>query len=231
MVFENIAKGNQQTRDSIGSNPSILPIPKIFKEELRIHEEPLVIYDRDIDNSWIVGSSTNGIVGTWTGTVGGGQLVVGDTTNTQALLRVESGDTYKNFLRNTPTNMDDTVVDYGLLNGTTTTGTLTTSSNRIDLDNTEVIEWRIKYNDGTVSKVTVVFDEDAGRTNIDFSTDVTIEVTANGGSNWTTVTNKTQAELTPGTDVRMRITASANSLYWKTANTQGKEVPIQVKFV
>lgn len=231
MVFENLAKGNQQTRDSIGSNPSILPIPKIFKEELRIHEEPLVIFDRDIDNSWIVGSSTNGIVGAWTGTVGGGQLVVGDTTNTQTLLRVETGDTYKNFLRDTPTNMDDTSVDYGLLNGTTTTATLTTSSNRIDLDNTEVIEWRLKYNDGTVSKVTVIFDTDSGRTNIDFSTDVTIEVTANGGTNWTAVTNKTQAALTPGTDVRMRITASTNSLYWKTANTAGKEVPIQVKFV
>ena len=82
MTLGNIYKGHQVTRDSVGSHPTVLPVPKISKGGVTIWQEPHVVYTRDIDNSWTAGSSTNAIVGTWTSTAGGGQLVVGDTTST-----------------------------------------------------------------------------------------------------------------------------------------------------
>lgn len=109
MVFENIARGHQQTRDSVGSNPNVIPIPKILSEKIQVWQEPLVVHNRSIDDSWIAGSPTNAVVGAYTGTSGGGQLVVGGTDNTEQLLRVSPpNDEYVNFLRDTPTNQQGT---------------------------------------------------------------------------------------------------------------------------
>jgi hypothetical protein len=94
-----------RARDSIATDPQILSIPNIFGEQLKVWEEPHIVIDRDIDNSWIVGSPTNGLVGTNTATAGGGQQVVGNTNNAQALLRIcPSQNIYVNFLRDTITN-------------------------------------------------------------------------------------------------------------------------------
>ena len=230
MSFESLSQSQQQTRDSIGSNPAVIPIPKINKDTLTQWAGPIVIYDRDIDNSWIVGSSTNAIVGTWTGTAGGGQLIVGATTNTEALLRVSPANgQYVNFLRDTTENTSD-ASDIGLLDNSATTATINTSTFRIDWGVDEVVVWRISYNDGVVSTATVLFNEDSERTDIDFSTDVTIEVSANGGTNWTTCTNKVQQALThSGQDVLLRVTCGSSAKYWKTTNDDGDERPIIVR--
>jgi hypothetical protein len=81
-------RGLQQARDSISTNSSTIAIPNIFSEELVLHEEPHVIYDKDIDNSFILGHSDNGVMGTATA-LGGGQVVLGDTDNFETLLRVQ----------------------------------------------------------------------------------------------------------------------------------------------
>jgi hypothetical protein len=78
----------QQTRDSIGSNPQVLPIPIITPERVELWQEPVVIYDKDIDNSFILSHSDNGVLGTATA-LGGGQVVLGDTDNFETLLRVQ----------------------------------------------------------------------------------------------------------------------------------------------
>ena len=46
-------------------------------QDLIIESNTLKIYKQNLGDSWIVGSSTNGLVGTNTATEGGGQQVVG----------------------------------------------------------------------------------------------------------------------------------------------------------
>jgi hypothetical protein len=84
-----MSRALQQARDSISTDSTVLAIPNIFSQSLKVYQEPHVIYDHDIDNSFIVGHETNGVIGTATG-VGGGQVVLGDTDNTETLLRIVS---------------------------------------------------------------------------------------------------------------------------------------------
>jgi hypothetical protein len=83
-----MSRGLQQARDSISTDSSTIAIPNIFGENLMAWEEPHIIYDQDINNSFILGHSVNGVLGTATA-LGGGQVVLGDTDNYQTLLRVQ----------------------------------------------------------------------------------------------------------------------------------------------
>lgn len=231
--LENLASSQQKTKDGVGSHPSIIPIPKIRGFTLRLLMEPSVYYTRSIGNSWIAGSSTNAIVGTWTGTVGGSQLIVGDSSNTETLVQVRPKDNfYYNFLRATSTNTSTASATYGLLLSAST-GTVDTTNFRIDMDNAEVIEWIIFKDAGqTVRGATVILDTDSSRTNMTFGTNVALTMSADGGSNYESVTNNVEHTFTnTGSELRLRLTASANSLYWKTANTSGKEVAIRVAVI
>ena len=72
-------------------NSDLLQLYREIIEEVNIDiNQTYKAYTREIDNSWIVGTSTNAIVGTWTGTSGGGQLVVGPTNNTKVTTSVTS---------------------------------------------------------------------------------------------------------------------------------------------
>lgn len=251
MSFESLSHSQQQTRDSIGSNPSVIPIPKISKDSLVHWAGPIVVHDRDIDNSWIAGSSTNAIVGTWTGTAGGGQLVVGPTSNTESLLRVTPANgQYVNFLRDTIENVDDTT-DIGLLDGTNSTGSINTSTFRIDLDNGEELRWVVAYGGFTYSRIKVTFDTDSERTNVTFDpvsgssptfpltfpfsfggggSGIDLQASSDGGSTWEDIDNNVEHEFsTPGTDIVLRLVSNADSQYWKTTNDDGDERPIIVR--
>jgi sugar lactone lactonase YvrE len=110
-------------------------------------------------------------------------------------------------------------------------GALDTDTHRIDLDDGQSMVWRCKYNDGTVSRARVFFNQDAGRTNFFTGTAVTMEVSANAGANWTTVTNNEWATLgVPGSDVYFRVTGTVDGQYWKTADSSGYEAPFSVSF-
>jgi hypothetical protein len=249
MAFEELGRAHQQTRDSIGSNPDILPTPKIKKETIVVWQEPHIVHNRDINNSWIAGSSTNGIVGAWTGTAGGGQLVVGDTTNTQTLLSVTNhNNTYVNFLRATPNNTSSTVV-YGLLDSTST-GTVDTTNFRIDLDTDEFIIWKVYADAAPVSRAKITLSTDSERTNMTFSSgsaltfDITfdttfgsiagntqLELSPDGGDTWYAAENDVFTTFTiPGNELLVRITALDDGVYWKTAKTNGAERPIIITY-
>lgn len=248
MVLGDIYKGHQVTRDSVSSNPEILPIPKISRSSIKYWSEPTLIYNRDIDNSWTVGSSTNAIVGTWTGTAGGGQLVVGPTSNTQQALRViPSKDSWVNFLRDTSTNTVDTNGEGLLL--ASSTATINTTTHRIDLDTGDFVEWQVALNNSNYSGVEVIFDESPQRTNIDFSAgggdsfpmtfpftlsgeQVDLKVSSDGGSTWEGVTNGVvHSFATAGSDIKVRLEAVADGLYWKTKDNNGTELPILVRLI
>jgi len=79
MVIERITRFAQQTADNLNPADSILPIIKVHSETIVVCEGPSKISDQTIGASWIVGSSTNGLVGANTGTQSGGQQVVGSS--------------------------------------------------------------------------------------------------------------------------------------------------------
>lgn len=225
----------------------------LFKRinELIVLDEGSTVWEDDTyGDSWIVGSATNGLVGTNTGTVGGGQQVVGASGRVQTVKAITNpGNTWRDRLRDTYQvvaaggaadvfliQTGDALLlqagDQALLQSTAggVAGSIDTSNFRIDLDTGETLTWRVSYNEGMVSKAKVIFDTDAGRTNFSVST-VTIDVSANGGSNWQTVTNGVETTLTnTGSDLRLRLTGLANGTYWKTADANGDEVPIIIQF-
>ena len=109
---------NQKTRDEIGQGTSGYPVVAIRKEVINAQEGPTIAETNTIGNSWIVGSSTNGIVGTNTATQGGGQQVVGASGRTATIYSV--------------TNPNKTFYEYynfdKLIDLTNTTATVNTAS-------------------------------------------------------------------------------------------------------
>jgi len=75
-----MSKDTAAIRDQLGNDPEIIPILNAnYFEEIGVEEGPTLIESKNVGNSWIVGSSTNAIVGDWTGTINGTQLIVGVT--------------------------------------------------------------------------------------------------------------------------------------------------------
>lgn len=128
------------------------------------------------------------------------------------------------------------------------TGAIDTANHRVDLDTNDSIHWILSQGNNTYSSVTPVFDEDSSRTNIDFDAEVVqgelftgdfpftlggtdpnavrLEVSFDGGSSWVEGRNQSLISDGPGGDVRFRITALDDGLYWKTQNSVTEEKPI-----
>jgi len=94
MVLPNIAKSHQQTRDSIGSEPTILDIHKVRQCNIFMEQGPTQEKQQTEGHSFILGSSTNGILGTNTGTEDGQQQTLGDTTVTTVVRVLNVGNKY-----------------------------------------------------------------------------------------------------------------------------------------
>ena len=73
---------NQQTRDELATNPNEFDIVKFIAETIIVEEGPTVSSTTGIGDAWIVGSSTNGLVGPNTNTAAGTQQIVGGTNTT-----------------------------------------------------------------------------------------------------------------------------------------------------
>lgn len=71
----------QQTQDELGEDSSTITIPILKREALKIKaiNFELFVTDTSASNSLICGHPVNGVVGIATG-LGGGQIVVGDTS-------------------------------------------------------------------------------------------------------------------------------------------------------
>ncbi len=99
MVIGNIARNQQRIADNLNPADSVTPIIKQHVELVVCVEGPTKIEENQIGNSWIVGSSTNGLVGTNTATQGGGQQVVGGDGRVDTLVNVSNpNDLYQEFL-------------------------------------------------------------------------------------------------------------------------------------
>ena len=223
-----MSRGLQQARDSISTDSSTIAIPNIFTEQLRLWEEPAIIYDKDIDNSFILGHSVNGVLGTATG-LGGGQVVLGNTNNFETLLRIQpASDSWVNFLRSTPTNGTAYGLS-GLSSGTATTAT----TYRLDLASGGSAVWFLAKNSrSTYSRALPFIDEDADRTNMVFtggSANTVLSISPDN-STWQAVTNKADATLTtPSSTLYFKIAASGTATYWKTADSRGYDRPMIVQ--
>ncbi len=66
MVLDSGGK-SQKVRDEISEEPSIQPVHKVRVETCICEPAPILISERNVDDSFIAGHAQNGIVGTATG--------------------------------------------------------------------------------------------------------------------------------------------------------------------
>lgn len=182
-------KKNQVTRDSVSSEPStqIIVIPWTARVGLEV--EPIEVTTETIGDSWIVGSSTNGIVGPNTNTQGGGQQVVGGSGRVETVEKVINVANKAIQRFNTTTFEDPSTTATGWGTGTVsfTVGQVATSL-AVYKDNANVL--------------TAILS-------VDDATNLSFELSADGGSNWESVTPQVLHTFTNvGNDLRFRATAS-----------------------
>jgi hypothetical protein len=216
----------QQARESISTDPQVLSIPEIFGESLKVWVEPHIVYNRGISNSWIAGSSTNGIVGTWTGTVDGGQLVVGETGNSELLLAViPSSNVWVNFLR--PNSTNDTV------NGALVGGgsNINTTTFRLTGISGQSVRWLAAYGGASYRGIIPFFSTDGDRTNMSFGSNTILEYSLNGGTYVACPNKETTLFGSNSSTVYFRIRWTASSLYWQTVDGRGMEFPIVIRLI
>jgi hypothetical protein len=213
----------QQTRDSIGSNPQILPIPIITPDAIQVWQEPMLAVQVDPGNSFILGSTVNGVLGVALGS-NGEQILLGNYSDVIVGSIVSSSLRYYNFLRDTPANQ----TAYGVV-ASLTTATIDTSSFEIDFSSGEDVVWRCHNSGDRITAALVFLDTDSSRTNMDFGVDTFIYVSANSGVDWTLVPNGLKTTLSvPGDSVWLKITCTNTSGFWKTRNSEGYDVPIKM---
>jgi len=184
---------NQQTRDELRQEPETHEIYKVKSDNVIVVEGPLRTEEDYIGESWIVGSSTNGIVGTNTGTQSGAQQVVGGSGRVQVLKRVLNPNNIFNevFAFTTFKDTSNTTANWDTTNQNLVfTGSQTATSSQIYLDATTITQAKI---------------------NVTSTTAVTSQLSTDG-STWQTVSNNTQTNLTSsGTALYFRIISSEST--------------------
>lgn len=197
MSLQKTGINNQQTRDELSSEPNIQPIYKIKSETVKVEEGATKTTTISLGDSWIVGSATNAIVGTNTGTEGGGQQVVGASGRVTTVKSISSPG--KRFPeRFNTTTFEDT--------GVTTADWADTTGSLI-MTNTEIAQsLSVAFADGTITTANMIVTLSAGVIG-----DLTIQLSADGGSNFENVTNGTTHSFTnTGTDLKFKLTATGN---------------------
>ena len=145
---------------------------------------------QSLGSAWIVGSSTNGLVGTNTATISGNQQVVGaGDRGSKVVISVKNPNStfYERF----------NFVNY--IDTATTTATPDYTNEDCDFLNTEVLQSLSAQKGATITKAKLTSDS---------TTNLTFEMTADN-SNWESVTSGTIHTFTnTGSDLRFRATAS-----------------------
>ena len=166
----------QETRYQIGSEPTIQPIIKVKNENLYVEEGPTQVNSSSIGNSWIAGSSTNGIVGVNTGTQGGGQQVVGGSGRIARPKRVTNNNN-KHIERYFQTNFDESNITTADWDG----------DGELDFTSGEVAQSTpVYYDSGIASSATVTVEgTGTGNLSLELSTDGVIFSAATFGVQFT----------------------------------------------
>lgn len=199
-----MTKTSAAIRDQLGNDPDTFPVLNAdYTETLGLEEGPTVISTQTLGNAWIVGSSTNGLVGTNTGTQGGGQQVVGSNGRTTTVQRVVNPNrVFHEHFR------DET------FKASPTTAIWDTTNFRLALDTSGVGPTKVRVatfssislNNGTVTKALLsctetIWGEDTIRYFIRTST----------SNDWEEVTNGEEYTFTNvGSDIQLRIVFTGN---------------------
>jgi hypothetical protein len=158
---------------------------------VQVVNQPLKISFETYGDAWIVGSSTNGLVGVNTGTQGGGQQVVGGGGRVEAVRAVVNpSNVFVDFFRFT--DFVDTV---------NTTATVSTSSCDVSFANAEIVQSL------DVAKRSANFV--SATLTVDDSTNLTAQMSCNAGVDWENVTiGSLHTFVKLGASIRYRLTAS-----------------------
>lgn len=190
-----VTQNNQPVMDEIGTEPATQPIYKNKTETIQVELGPIQTEQTYIGNSLVLGNTVNGVLGVANG-VNGSQILLGAQNVTTEVERVIN---YNNIYieRLTYNNFEDT---------SNTTADWDTTNKEIDFTSGEVAQSLSVYkDDGIVGKATLSLE---GTT----LGNLTLELSANGGTNWETVGNQAEHTFTnTGTDLRFRFTASGNA--------------------
>ncbi len=97
-----MSKDTAAIRDQLGNDPDVtFFLNADYSESVGIEEQSTIISTRDITNTWVVGSATNGIVGAHIAS-GGRQLVVGKDDRDIVVIRVVNpNNTFREHFRDT----------------------------------------------------------------------------------------------------------------------------------
>ena len=176
-----MSKDTAAIRDQLGKDPDeTFFLDADYFESVGTEEQTLTIGTQSNVDTWVVGSSTNGIVGTWTGTTGGGQLVVGVTHLPIEIIRVVNpNNTFREHFRDTDFQDldDDNTADW---NTTIFRIAMTTASSHGTVYNTIATFKTIFLNVQTIIRATVNSTE----TKWNPSDKITYLLSADGGGSW-----------------------------------------------
>ena len=119
MALENIGKSNQQTRDQIGSEPTLQDIYKPKMDTVIVELGPIQDTKRTDGHSFILGSAINGLLGVNTGTEDGQQQVLGSANQVDTVIRViNENDKYiERFKFSTFKDSDNTTANWSTTDG------------------------------------------------------------------------------------------------------------------
>jgi len=184
-------------------NSDRIQLYRQFKENVNVtlRQGRVKTTQSTIGNSWIVGSSTNGIVGTNTGTQGGGQQVVGSSGRVETIVSVVNPNStmYERF--NFTTYKDSA----------NTTGDWSVATETLILDSAETARSLSIAKGETYSKATISLTSPSSTAGL------ILRLSADGGSNWESVTEDNIHNFTnTGTDLRWDITNNVGAS-WPTA--------------
>lgn len=174
---------------------------KSIREKVFMEENATRVRKNLYGESFILGNSQNGVLGTWTGTQSGSQLVLGESGRSSSVQKV---------INPNNTHRERFVFDRFKDSGNTTADWDTTDQ-QLEMTDGEVATSLSVYKDSTtITEATLSL---AG-TNTDSATP---ELSADGGSNWEEVTPNSQHIFTnTGTDLRWRLTASGGTPFTLT---------------
>jgi len=185
--------------------------------EIELIDLPEIRETSTIGNAWIVGSSTNGIVGTNTGTQNGLQQIVGAGSRGAYVIQqiVNHNFVWRTLLSSAE---DAYWTDTG-----NTTATVDTSANTITF--TAGQQWqsnKITTHTTNLIKATLSF--------LTTATNLTCYLSADNGVNWETVTNGVQNIFVhAGTNIKIKIVASGSATI-TIRDAYGVLVPMQVRY-
>jgi len=188
MGYDLNVKDSQQVQDNINPTSDVVPILKRGSDTIVLEEGPTIVKTQDIGNSFIIGHSTNGVLGDTTGG-GGEQIILGDDSGVEVFKSVSSpNNTFREHFRFT---------DFEDSSGTATWDTTT--------------NFRINFTSGQVGLFKSVYldSNDTGT--------ITGEVSLDGGGEWHTVTNGTLViaesgvTIAPGNNAIIKFTESVGS--------------------